>query len=167
MKTLFTSLVLFAAGCFGTPVSAQVTPTETQALSKQLAQLMRNPKKPKQDVQLNLIGCRAEQVIRDRDADVQMTKPLAVSYGGNSGWAVKVDNGVFEMKMGLNWVDVTSLTYEPGSDSDGQKYFEVKITKAKNNDSSSFEFPLYTTNEATVKDVVRRLNKVRRSCGNN
>ncbi len=167
MKTLLTTLALFAAICSGNTVSAQVTPTETQALSKQLAQLMRNPRKPKQDVQLNLIGCRAEQVIRDRDADVQMTKPLAVSYGGNSGWAVKVDNGVFEMKMNLLWADVTSVTYEPSTDSDGQKHFEVKITKAKKNDSSSFEFPLYTTNETTVKDVVRRLDKVRRSCASN
>ena len=167
MKTLLTTLVLFAAVCSGTTASAQISPTETQALSKQLAQLMRNPKKPKQDVQLNLIGCRAEQVIRDRDADVQMTKPLAVSYGGNSGWAVKVDNGVFEMKMNLQWADVTSLTYEPSSDSDGQKYYEVKITKAKKGDNTSFEFPLYTTNEATVKDVVRRLDKVRHSCADN
>lgn len=167
MKTLLTSLALFVAVCTSNSASAQVAPSETQALSKQLTQLMRNPKKPKQDVQLNLNGCSAEQVIRDRDADVQMTKPLAVSYGGNSGWAVKVDNGIFEMKMGLNWADVTSLTYEPSSDSDGQKYFEIKITKAKKNDSSSFEFPLYTTNETTVKDVVRRLDKVRRSCAGN
>ena len=140
MKTLLASLALFVAVCSSTTASAQVAPSETQALSKQLAQLMRNPKKPKQDVQLNLNGCSAEQVIRDRDADVQMTKPLAVSYGGNSGWAVKVDNGIFEMKMGLNWADVTSLTYEPSSDSDGQKYFEVKSRKPKRTTAAASNF---------------------------
>ena len=119
MKMPFTTLMLLAAIGFGNAAQAQVTAAETQALSKQLDQLMRNPKKPKQDVHLVLNGCQAQQIIRDRDADVQMANPLAVSYGGNSGWAVKVDNGVFEMKMGLNWADVTALTYAPGSDSDG------------------------------------------------
>ncbi|HEX8426242.1 hypothetical protein [Hymenobacter sp.] len=166
MKKLLTTLALIAAVCSGNVALAQVSSTENQALTKQLAQLMRNPQKPKQDVVLTLSGCHAEQVIRDRDADVQMPKPLAVSYGsGNSGWAVKMDNGIFEMKMGFEWVDVSPLTYESTTDDDGQKHFQINIKKQKKGSSTSFDLPLYTTNEATVKDVVRRLEKVRRSCG--
>ncbi|RYU78097.1 hypothetical protein [Hymenobacter persicinus] len=165
MKIRF--LLVLAAGLFGAGnARAQVSAAENQALAKQLAQLMRNPSKPKQDVYLTLRGCHAEQVIRDRDADVQMSKPLAVSFGnGTSGWAVKMDNGVFEMKMAFEWADVTSLTYAPDTDDDGRKHYQITIKKSKKGSNTSFDLPLYTTNEATVKDVVRRLEKVRRSCG--
>jgi len=140
MKMPFTTLMLLAAISFGSAAQAQVTAAETQALSKQLAQLMRNPKKPKQDVHLMLNGCQAQQIIRDRDADVQMNNPLAVSYGGNSGWAVKVDNGVFEMKMGLNWADVTSLTYEPGSDSDARSITRSKSPRLRRATTAASSF---------------------------
>ena len=168
MRKSLSLLALFAALCFGNDAQAQVSAAENQALTKQLAQLMRNPEKPKQDVQLNLHGCHAEQVIRDRDADVQMPKPLAVSYGnGNSGWAVKMDNGMFEMKMSFEWADVSPLTYESTTDDDGQKHFQINIKKQKKGSTTSFNLPLYTTNETTVKDVVRRLEKVRRNCSGN
>lgn len=166
MKKLL--LVLALGGFFGhsTTALAQAPPTETQALTKQLNQLMRNPKKPKQDVTLTLSGCHAEQLIRDRDADVQASKPLAVSFNtGNSGWAMKMDNGVFEMKMRFEWADVTALTYEPVKDNDGSKHFQIKVAKGRKSNLMSFEMPLYTTSEATVKDVVGRLEKVRQSCG--
>ena len=162
-KLLFILGLCGAIGC-GNAAQAQSTPAETQALAKQLNQLMRNPKKPKQDVTLTLRGCHAEQLIRDRGADVHLTNALALSYGGsNSGWAVKADNGVFELKMNFEWADVTSLTYQPATD-DGQKHFQIKITKHKKNSNISFELPLYTTSEATVKDLVRRLEQVRQSC---
>jgi hypothetical protein len=159
-------LLLMLGGLALAPAArAQVSAAETQALTKQLAQLMRNPHKPKQDVYLKLDGCHAQQVIRDRDADVHTEKPLAVSYsGGNSGWAVKMDNGVFEMKMDFDWADVTSLTYEPDTDDDGQKHYQLTIKKTKKGSNTSFDLPLYTTNEATVKDVVRRLERLRQSC---
>ncbi len=161
---------LFALGLCGvfshsSTALAQAPPAETQALTKQLNQLMRNPKKPKQDVTLTLNGCHAEQLIRDRDADVQTSKPLAVSFNtGSSGWAMKMDNGVFEMKMSFEWADVTALTYEPVKDDDGSKHFQIKMTKGGKGGKISFEMPLYTTSEATVKDVVSRLEKVRQSC---
>ncbi|UOG74788.1 hypothetical protein MTX78_22055 [Hymenobacter tibetensis] len=168
MKKHFFFLALLAASCFSYDAHAQVSVAEKQALTKQLAQLMRDPEKPKQDVILTMSGCQAEQIIRDRDADVQMPKPLAVSYGsGNSGWAVKMDNGMFEMRMSFEWADVSPLTYEPTTGDDGRKHFQINIKKHKKGSSSntSFNLPLHTTNEATVKDVVRRLEKVRRSCG--
>ncbi|GAA3919231.1 hypothetical protein [Hymenobacter algoricola] len=166
MKTTLFVLTLLAGFCFGPAASAQVSAAETQALAKQLAQLMHNPHKPRQDVYLKLSGCHAEQVIRDRDADVQTSKPLAVSYNsGSSGWAVKMDDGVFEMKLAFEWADVTSLTYAPDTDDDGQKHYQIKIKKSRKGSSMSFDLALYTTNEATVKDVVRRLEKLRQSCG--
>ena len=166
MKKHLLALGLGGVLSYSTTALAQAPPTETQALTKQLNQLMRNPKKPKQDVTLTLSGCHAEQLIRDRDADVQTSKPLAVSFNtGNSGWAMKMDNGVFEMKMSFEWADVTALTYEPVKDDDGTKHFQIKLTKGKKGNHMSFEMPLYNTSEAIVKDVVGRLEKVRQSCG--
>ena len=144
---------------------AQAPPAETQALVKQLNQLMRNPQKPKQDVTLTLSGCHAEQLIRDRGADVHTSKPLAVSFNtGNSGWAMKMNEGVFEMKMSFEWADITSLTYEPVTNDDGPKHFQIKLAKGSKGNHMNFEMPLYTTSEATVQDVLRRLEKVRHSC---
>ncbi|GAA3997909.1 hypothetical protein GCM10022408_05770 [Hymenobacter fastidiosus] len=162
MKTLL--LCAVALGLAG-KAHAQVTPAESQALAKQINQLMRNPQKPKQEVRLTLRGCHAEQLIRDRDADVETTRPLAVSFGsGNSGWAMKMDNGVFELKMDFEWADVTALTYQLSTDDDEPRHYEIKIAKRRKSSTTSFELPLYTTSEATVKDVVRRLEKVRQSC---
>ncbi|GAB3309758.1 hypothetical protein [Hymenobacter tenuis] len=166
MKSFFLLTLLLAATGLGHSAQAQATTAEVQALTKQLDQLMRNPKKPKQDVHLTLKGCHAEQLIRDRDADVQMSNPVAVSFGsGNSGWAMKMDNGVFEMKMGFEWADVSPLTYQMTTDDQQQKHFQISINRDRKGTHSNFELPLYTTNEATVKDVVRRLEKIRKSCG--
>jgi opacity protein-like surface antigen len=137
MKTNF--LLAFALGALlAGSAQAQVSATETQALSKQINQLMRNPSKPKQEVRLTLGGCHAEQLIRDRDADMQMSGPLAVSYGsGKSGWAVKMDNGIFELKMDFDWADVTDLSYRSAVDDDEQKHYQIKITKRKKGSTSS------------------------------
>jgi hypothetical protein len=145
---------------------AQTTPaTETQALARQINQLMRNPQKPKQDMKLTLDGCHAEQLIRDRGADVQTSQPLAVSFNrGDSGWAMKMDNGVFEMKMSFEWANVTALTYEPVTDDKGQKHFNIKLNNQKKGSSSSFSLPLFTSDEAVVKDVTARLEKLRKRC---
>ena len=168
MKTLLFAGALLGIVGAASPVSAQASATEQQALMKQLDQLMRNPQKPKQELHLALKGCHAEQIIRDRDADVQMPKALAVSYGGsNSGWAMRMDNGFFELKMAFDWADVTTLSYALAKDDDEDepRHYEIKITKRKKGSTVNFELPLYTTNEATVKDVVRRLEKIRQSCG--
>src|SRR4051794_9249230 len=102
MKTSF--LLILALFALHLPGRAQATSAETQAVVRQLNQLMRNPKKPKQDVTLTFKGCHAEQLIRDRDADVHTASPLAMSFNnGDSGWAVKMDDGVFEMKMSFDW----------------------------------------------------------------
>jgi opacity protein-like surface antigen len=165
MKTPFLLLALLGAVAAGPAARAQVARAETQAVARQLNQLMRNPKKPKQDVTLTLNGCHGEQLIRDRGADVHTDRPLGLSFNsGNSGWAVKVDNGVFEMKMTFDWADVTALTYEPVTGDDKQKHFEIKVAKRKSGSNASFELPLYTTDEAVVKEVVRRLEKIRQGC---
>ncbi|UOQ72833.1 hypothetical protein [Hymenobacter cellulosilyticus] len=166
MKTTSFTLTLLAALAAATPSQAQApAATEQQALMKDLDRLMRNPQKPKQELHLALKGCHAEQIIRDREADVEMPKPLAVSYGGsNSGWSMSMDKGYFELKMAFEWADVTSITYALEKDEDEPKHYEIKIVKHKKGSNISFELPLYTTNEATVKDVVRRLEKVRQNC---
>ncbi|MBD2766929.1 hypothetical protein IC235_03365 [Hymenobacter sp. BT664] len=162
MKTSALLLVLFgAAGA----AQAQVPPAETQAVAQQLNRLMRNPQNPNQEVTLTLNGCGGEQLIRDRGAKAHTSQPLGLSFNrGKSGWAVKMDNGIFEMKMSFEWADVTALTYEPATDDDGQKHFQVKANSRKKGSSISLEFPLYTTNEAVVKEVVGRLEKVRQGC---
>lgn len=170
MKTLVIFLALFGAMINSRHAQAQTpapeAPSDAQATIKQLNQLMRNPKKPKQDVTLTLKGCQAEQLIRDRDADVQTSTPLAFSFNqGNSGWAMRMDNGVFEMKMSFSWADITTLSYGPTTDDDGQKHFEIRLKKHKKDTNISFEMPLYTTDEATVKQLVARLDNLRRNCG--
>jgi hypothetical protein len=138
---------------------------DKQALSKQITQLMRTPKKPNQDLQFVLSGCHAQQIIRDNKADVQMSQPVSVSYSkGESGWGVKLKDGLFEMKLDFEWADVTSLSYEAETDDDDQKYYELKIKRQKKGDTITFDLPLYTTNETVVKNVMQRLEKVRQSC---
>ncbi|PJJ53295.1 hypothetical protein [Hymenobacter chitinivorans] len=168
MKTTVIALAFLGALAAATPSLAQTSVADQQALMRDLDRLMRNPQKPKQELHLALKGCHAEQIIRDRDADVEMAKPLAVSYGGsNSGWSMSMDKGFFELKMAFEWADVTSMTYalEKDEDEDEPRHYQIKITKRKKTSNVSFEIPLYTTNEATVKDVMRRLEKVRQSCG--
>jgi hypothetical protein len=163
MKAFF--LLTLALSAFSLPSQAQSSPDETQAVVRQLNQLMRNPKKPKQDVTLTLKGCHAEQLIRDRDADVHTASPLAMSFNsGDSGWAVKMDNGVFEMKMSFDWADVTSLTYEPDTDDDGTKHYQITVKKSKKGNNTNFDLPLYTSDLAVVKDLTARLDKVRQRC---
>jgi hypothetical protein len=163
MKTSFLlALSLFA---FGFPGWAQTPSAETQAVVRQLNQLMRNPNKPKQDVPLTLQGCHAEQLIRDRGADVHTTSPLAMSFHkGDSGWAVKMDNGVFEMRMRCDWADVTALTYAPATDDDGTTHYQLTLKKSKKGSNVSFDLPLYTTDLAVVKDLTTRLDHVRQRC---
>ncbi|WP_046246376.1 hypothetical protein [Hymenobacter terrenus] len=165
-------LVLALLGTTGPAAHAQATPAETKAVAQQLNRLMRNPKKPKQDLTLTMSGCHAEHIVRDRGADVKTSTPLGLSFNsGKSGWAMKMDNGVFEMKMSFDWADVTALTYERATDDDGQKHFQIKLnnhkkdSKGSSGPSVSFELPLYTTDEAVVKAMTARLEKVRQGCG--
>ncbi|MGY2131107.1 hypothetical protein ACW9KT_02680 [Hymenobacter sp. HD11105] len=160
-KTLLLWALLLIVGA----AQAQVSTTEKQALAKQITQLMRNPKKPNQDLQFTLNGCHAQQIIRDNKADVQMSQPVSVSYSkGESGWGVKLKDGLFELKLDFEWADVTNLSYEAETDDDDQKYYELKIKRQKKGDTITFDLPLYTTNESVVKNVMQRLEKVRQSC---
>jgi hypothetical protein len=160
-KTLFLWALLLVGGA----AQAQVSDAEKQALAKHITQLMRNPEKPNQDLQFTLKGCHLEQIIRDNKADVQMSQPVSVSYSkGDSNWGMKLKDGHFEMKMGFEWVDIKSITYELNTDDDDQKHYQVNIKRQKGDNSTTFNLPLYTTNESVVKGVVQRLEKVRQSC---
>ncbi|WBA40796.1 hypothetical protein [Hymenobacter canadensis] len=146
--------------------SAQTTvKTEKQALARQLNELLRDPRKPSQEVTLELSGCHVLQTVRDTDADVRMSQPVAVSVSkGSSDWSVNLDNGRFEMKMGFDWPDVTALTYAPDTDDDGRRIYELRVKRQAKNASTTITMSLYTTNEALVKDIVRRLEQLRQSC---
>lgn len=151
-------------GLGGTATAQAVSATEKQALAKQLNQLMRDPAKPKQEVKLELNGCHVQQIIRDNDADVQMSQPVNVSVNkGNSDWAVNVGTGRFEMKMGFDWSEVTDLSYAPQTE-DGQRTYELKMKRRNKTSTVSTDMTLFTTDEAVVKDLVRRLDAVRLSC---
>lgn len=149
----------------GSAATAQtVTAPEKQALARQLNQLMRDPAKPKQEVKLELNDCHVQQIIRDNDADVQMSQPVNVSVSkGSSDWAVNVGSGRFEMKMGFDWSEVTELSYEPQTE-DGQRTYELKVKRRNKTSTVSTEMTLFTTDEAVVKDLVGRLERVRQSC---
>ena len=149
----------------GSTATAQTaSATEKQALAKQLNQLLRDPAKPKQEVKLEFNGCHVQQIIRDNDADVQMSQPVNVSVNkGNSDWAVNVGNGRFEMKMGFDWSEVTGLSYAPQTE-DGQRTYELRVKRQSKNSNVTTEMTLYTADEAVVKDLVRRLEKVRLGC---
>lgn len=146
---------------------AQVSGAEKQALAKQLNQLMRDPAKPKQEIRLDLSGCHAVQTIRDNDpANVQTSAPISVSYnkGGNAGWSANMANGKFELTLDFEWSEVEPLTYTRTKDKDEDDPFEIKIKRVRKGGSTSFELPLFTTDEKVVRDLVRRLEKVRQSC---
>ena len=165
MKKSF--LLLSAALLLNYTAPAQTKSAPDQlALARQLNQLMRDPAKPKQDVLITLTGCHVQQVIRDRDADVNMTNPLAMNFAsGKSGWAVSTSNGFFELKMDFEWSDVTAVSYARSDDDDSEGFYEIQIKRQKKNSNTSSELLLHTTNEAVVKNLVARLEKVRLSCG--
>lgn len=146
--------------------SAQTSTTpDKQALARQLNQLLRDPRKPSQEVKLELSGCHVQQTIRDTDADVRMSRPVNVSVSkGSSDWSVSLENGRFEMKMGFDWRDVTALTYAPDTDDDGRHVYELRVKRQAKNGSTTTAMSLYTTDEAVVKDLVGRLEKVRQGC---
>ena len=163
MKTLVllaVNLLVLAGATSAQTVSA----TEKQALAKQLNELMRDPKKPKQEVKLDLSGCHVQQIIRDQGADVRLSEPVAVSVNkGGSDWSVNLDNGKFEMKMGFEWSEVTAITYAAGTDDDHRTY-DLKVKRQSKNSNTTTSMSLYTSNKTLVKELVRRLEAVRQSC---
>lgn len=159
MKTLF----LLLAGLLLTGAAqAQTSAADKQALANQLNKLMRNPAKPAEEVRLVFSGCHVQQIIRDRDADVNMAQPVAVSYSkGGSGWAASLADKMLELKFDFDWSEVTSISYAKEEDS---RYYQLNLKRHKQNSDNNFSATLYTTNETTVRDLVRRLELVRQSC---
>ena len=105
------------------------------------------------------------QTIRDTDADVRMSQPVAVSVSkGSSDWSVNLDNGRFEMKMGFDWQDVSALTYAPDTDDDGRHFYELRVKRQAKTSTTTTTMSLYTTDEAVVKNVVHRLEQLRLGC---
>jgi hypothetical protein len=167
MKKLLLTALAAALLPFGA-AHAQAPTAEVQSLMQRVNQLMRNPAKPQQEIRLEMSGCHATQTIRDKDADVNMNRPIAVSYSkGQSGWAVNMADGFFELKMDFNWSDVKPLTYKLSDDEDkGERHYQINIQRQNQNGkgSTSFSLPLFTTDEGVVRDVVARLERVRKQC---
>ncbi|UYZ62642.1 hypothetical protein [Hymenobacter weizhouensis] len=164
MKTI---LLLGAAVLLPLLGRAQADPAEKerQELSRQLSQLLRDPAQPNQEVRLDLEGCHVQQLIRDQKADVKTSRPVSVSVSkGSSDWAVNVADGKFEMRLGFEWRDVTAITYEPERNDEGQRVFELRIQRRTRSSTTTSELTLHTTDEAQVKDLMRRLEKLRQSC---
>ncbi|WP_400193222.1 hypothetical protein [Hymenobacter sp. B81] len=164
MKTVL--LTVAAALLLSVPAArAQTSAAEAKALMQQVNKLMRDPTKPKQEIRLDLNGCHASQTIRDHDADTKSSAPISVSYnkGGEAGWAAKVADGKFELVLDFEWREVEPLSYERNRDQDDAP-FEVKIRRVRKGSSTKLELPLYTTDERVVRDVVARLERLRKSC---
>lgn len=172
MKTLLLAAALLAASA----ASAQTTSSSADAaLTKRLNQLMRDPADPETEVRAVLNNCHFTQIIRKYRAAGKQQESVVfqVSHQKNGAdWAVKSDDKVeFELKLGVEWSQVTSLTYAPALDEKtNRRYFEVKIKRERpardgsGTNSTNLELPLYTSDEAVARDVVRQLEQVRRRC---
>ncbi|WP_139925424.1 hypothetical protein [Hymenobacter sp. DG01] len=171
MKTLLLAAALLAASA----ASAQ-TASSNAALAKRLNQLMRNPAAPETEVRAVLDGCHFTQIIRKHRTEGKPDEAVVflVSHQKNGAdWAVESDDKVeFELKLGVEWSQVTSLTYAPALDEKtNRRYFEVKIKRERSTkdgsgtNTTTLELPLYTPDEAVARDVVRQLEQVRRHCG--
>ncbi|QJX46393.1 hypothetical protein HMJ29_05365 [Hymenobacter taeanensis] len=164
MKKTFLAGLLLA----GASAQAQSTP-EVQALTRRLNELARNPDEPATEVRAQLSNCHFTEVIRKYRRDGSASGAFQVSHQKNGAdWAVKSDDKVeFELRLGVEWSQVTALTYAPAHDEEKNRhYYEIKITRRPpgKNDSTTLEMPVYTTDEAVVRDLVQRLEKIRRSC---
>ena len=158
MKIILLLLALLLAGA----AQAQTRAADKQALARQLNELMRDPKKSEQTARITLSGCHVQQVIRDERADVHPEEPINVSYSkGGSGAGFSLGEGVFELKFDFDWADVAAVTYEKEPDG---PYFQLHIKRGRNGSTTSLNNTLYTTKEATVRDLVRRLELVRQAC---
>ncbi|RSK37293.1 hypothetical protein [Hymenobacter metallilatus] len=168
MKTCVLALLLSLPA-----VSWAQTSSSSAGLAQRLNQLMRDPKEPETEVRVVLSDCHFTQIIRKyRTRPAEGATSIQVSHEKNGGeWAVKSNDKVeFELKLGSDWNQVTALTYAPATrEKTGEKYYELKIERArKEKDSSNtttFELPLHTTDEAVVQSLVRQLEQVRRNCG--
>ncbi|TGE09747.1 hypothetical protein [Hymenobacter fodinae] len=164
MKKLFLAGLLLA----GASAQAQST-TEVQALTRRLNELARDPDEPETEVRAQLSNCHFTEVIRKYRTDGSSSGAFQVSHQKNGAdWAVKSDDKVeFELRMGVEWSQVTALTYAPAHNEEkNRRYYEIKITRRPpgKSDTTTLEMPVYTSDEAVVRDLVQRLEKVRRSC---
>jgi opacity protein-like surface antigen len=166
MKKLLLAALLLA----GTAAQAQ-TSAEVQALTRRLNELAHDPSEPATEIKATLSNCHFTEVIRKyRTAGSGESGNFQVSHQKNgSDWAVKSDDKVeFELRLGVEWSQVTSLTYAAAhDDKKNSHYYEIKIKRQApgTDNSTTLEMPVYTADEAVVRDLVQRMEKVRRSCG--
>ena len=165
-------LLLLAALLGGPAALAQPAPTPT-VLAHRINQLMRDPAEPDTELTVVLSNCHITQLIRQyRPSPKADATTVRVSHQKNGGsWSVRSDETVqFELTLGSEWSQVTALTYTlQHAENTGTPYYTVKVnrrTKTENGSSSTtLELPLYTTDEAVARDVVRQLEQLRRNCG--
>jgi hypothetical protein len=59
---------------------------------------------------------------------------------------------------------VTAVSYARSDEDDSKAFYEIQIKRQKKNSTISSDLLLYTTDEALVKNLVGRLDKLRQSC---
>ncbi|MBT9393194.1 hypothetical protein KLP40_08460 [Hymenobacter sp. NST-14] len=164
-------LLLFAVALLGGPVAlAQPAPA---ALAHRINQLMRDPAEPETELKVVLTDCHITQRVRQYRARPKAdATTVQVSHQKNGGnWSVRTDGAVaFELTLGSEWRQVAALTYTlHHADKTGAPYYVVTVNRrtqsATGSANTTLELPLYTADEALVRDVVGQLEQLRRGCG--
>ncbi|MCA8832083.1 hypothetical protein [Hymenobacter pini] len=167
MKTYVLALLL------SVPAAGWAQTISSAALAQRLNQLMRDSQEPETEVRVSFTDCHFTQVIRKyRTKPANEATAIQVSHQKNGAeWAVKTDDRVeFELKLGSDWAQVQELTYAPAHcDKTHELYYKINIRRqqktAQSSSNTTFELPLYTTNEAEVQRLVKQLNQLRSNCG--
>ncbi|GAB2963362.1 hypothetical protein GCM10027048_35380 [Hymenobacter coalescens] len=173
MKTLL-PLLLGGALLRAAPGHAQAPAAEVQALTLRLNQLMRAPDaEDRTEVKVSLADCGVRQIVRKyRAADGHSSTNVSVSNRKNgSSWGFTSNDKIeLELNLGLNWHEIGAVSYQPRQDEHHGRYYELKLLRRpapngqKRAGLDALTLPLYTTDEKTVTELVRRLGTVRRQC---
>ena len=170
--TIFLAL---AAPLLTVSAHAQAPAAEVQTLTKQLNRLVVDPQpEDRTEVRVSLADCGVRQTIRKyRSADNGGSLNISVSNSKNgSSWAARSNDKVeFELSLGLDWSEIGAVSYTlVKAEAKDPAHYELKLLRrpaAKGGSKSgvdSITLPLYTSSEAEVTDVVRRLRSVQRHC---
>ncbi|MCC3156614.1 hypothetical protein LJ737_05155 [Hymenobacter sp. 15J16-1T3B] len=173
LKTLVAPLA-FTLLTFGS-AHAQAPAAELQALTKQLNRLMVDPKPEEPaEVLVSLANCGVRQTVRKyRTPNNPSSLNISVGNSKNgSSWDAKTDAKVeFELSLGLDWSEIGAVSYTlMKAEAKDPAHYELKLLRrpaAQGGSKSGIDaitLPLYTTSEAEVSDVVRRLRSVQRHC---
>lgn len=176
MRKLPVSLVLAAALFGAAPLAhAQAPAAEVQALSKQLNRLVQDPKpEERTEIKVSLADCGVRQTIRKyRSPNNDGSLNISVSNSKNgSSWAARSDDKVdFELSLGLDWREIGAVSYSLiKAETKDPAHYELKLLRrpasqgGQKSGIDAITLPIYTTSEAEVSEVVRRLRGLQRQC---